>query len=90
MTAYFVDLDGVLVKPGTREFLPGARERLGELLARSDSAVFFFSCWAFTDDDVRWLYSHFPSAKGYIRKPLADAYVVIDDKLNCTECRTAL
>lgn len=89
--AYFIDLDGTLVPPGNpRGFIPGAKEMLDSLGADPDHHIFFFSCWAFTQDDVRWLLEQFPYAKGCIRKPLADEYVFIDDKLRVDLCDTQL
>jgi len=82
---FFIDLDGVLVKQGTQEFLPGA---LAGLQARAkDGEIWFFSCWAFTPRDMEFLHSlpGVPCA-GVIHKPLADEYVFIDDKLNTEAC----
>ena len=75
----FVDLDGTVVKQGTREELrPGIFDILR---ARSETQdVYFFSCWAFTPSDVAWLKETFPLSKGCITKPLADEYCFIDDK----------
>ena len=86
--AYFLDLDGVIVKPGTQEFLPGAKEKVTEL-ARS-GAVYFFSCWAFNQHDLNFLEREFPFAGGVIRKPFADEYVFVDDKLRVDLCGVAL
>lgn len=90
-TAYFIDLDGTLVPHGNpRAFLPGAKERIDAIGADPDNHVFFFSCWAFTPHDCAWLQNVCPYAKGFIRKPLADKYVFIDDKLDVAQCATAL
>lgn len=79
--AYFIDLDGTLVPHGNpRAFLPGAKERLTEILSHPDNHVYFFSCWAFTPQDQAWLQQNFPTARGFIRKPLADHYIFVDDK----------
>ncbi len=78
----FLDLDDTVVKQGTREELhPGITFDL----VRARTALFdvyFFSCWAFTQSDIDWLKEQFPLAKGFIRKPFADEYRFIDDKLN--------
>jgi hypothetical protein len=88
-TVAFIDLDDTIVKNGTREELkPGIFKYVRKLTEQWD--VYFFSCWAFTPDDQAWLRSQFPKAKGYIRKPFADEYVFIDDKLNIFESDTEL
>lgn len=86
---YFIDLDGVLVKQGTHELLPGALERLQELAKQGE--IWYFSSWAFTAPDQNFLRTlpGVPCA-GMIRKPLADEYVYIDDKLDVQACRTSL
>jgi hypothetical protein len=89
-TAYLIDIDDVLVRQGTREFLPGAEAALLKLTEDRTAGVFFFSCWAFTPDDVQWLTEKFPRAQGFIRKPLADRYVFIDDKLDLAASGTSL
>jgi hypothetical protein len=61
-TVCFLDIDGVIVKQGTRDFLPDARAKVTALCEIYQ--VYFFSCWAFTDDDRRWLAEMFPKAKG--------------------------
>ena len=88
--AYFIDLDGVLVRQGTQEFLFGAKDKLLKIFDNPDNTVFFFSCWAFNDNDIRFLKENFPYKWGIIQKPLADEYVYIDDKLNVLECKTGL
>ena len=89
MTAYFIDLDDVVTKKGTQDLLPGAKEALDKIAA-SGGAIFFFSCWAFDEKDVNFLARMFPYAHGYIRKPLADRYIYIDDKLDVALCATKL
>lgn len=89
MTAYFIDLDDVVTQKGTQNLLPGAKEALDKI-ATEGGAIFFFSCWAFDQKDLDFLKMTFPYAYGYIRKPLADSYVYIDDKLDVTKCGTAL
>lgn len=85
----FLDLDGVVVRQGTREeFGPGCFDAVRRLTRDND--VYFFSCWAFTTDDCTWLSSQFPNSRGVIRKPLADRYAYIDDKLSLEHCANAL
>jgi hypothetical protein len=87
-TVCFLDIDGVIVKQGTRDFLPDARAKVTALCEIYQ--VYFFSCWAFTDDDRRWLAEMFPKAKGCIPKPYAEHYFFIDDKLDLPACDTHL
>jgi len=89
MTVTFLDLDATVVKQGTREELsPGTFDKVRQLI--KDTQVYFFSCWAFNDSDMTWLFEQFPGAAGVIRKPLADKYVFIDDKLDLEKCAVAL
>lgn len=85
-TCYLIDLDGVMVEPGTHNLIPGAKERLDSIAADSDVEVWFFSCWAFSPRDLEFLKAQFPYARGYIRKPPAGMYVVVDDRLNRHLC----
>lgn len=88
---YFIDLDGTLVPHGNpRGFIPGAKEALDAIARDPDNQIYFFSCWAFTPHDCAWLQTVCPYAKGFIRKPLGDSYVFIDDKLAVKECATSL
>lgn len=89
MRIYFVDLDGVVVEQGTKSFLPGAHEKLKKLSHQGE--IYYFSCWAFTDEDIEWL-KNIPGVRmaGYIRKPLGEEYIYIDDKLNIVKCDTKL
>jgi len=89
VTAYFIDLDDVVTEKGTQRLLSGAKEAL-DRIAANGGAIFFFSCWAFDQNDVDFLRREFPYAFGYIRKPLADRYVYIDDKLDVAACGTSL
>lgn len=85
---YFVDLDGTVVYPGwPPQLMPGAQEMLKEL-AR-DGEVWFSSCWAFGEEQIAFLRT-LGVPFGCISKPLADEYVVIDDKLNPELSRTTL
>lgn len=80
----FLDLDDTVVKQGTREELrPGIFDLVRERTETQD--VYFFSCWAFNASDLDWLNEQFPGAKGFIQKPLADEYRLIDDKLDITQ-----
>ena len=80
----FLDLDDTVVKQGTREELrPGIFDLVRERTETQD--VYFFSCWAFNESDRNWLKEQFPLAKGCLRKPLADEYRFIDDKLNIAQ-----
>ena len=88
MKVIFLDLDGVVVVPGTQEFLPGAKEKV--LALCETGLVYFFSCWAFNEHDCRFLSENFPHAAGVIRKPYADLYSYIDDKLDLEACNTKL
>ena len=85
---YFIDLDGVIVKQGTQELLPGALEML-QAIHKLGGQIYYFSCWAFTDADMIFLESLVPF-QGIIRKPLADEYVYIDDKLRIDLCGTSV
>ena len=89
VTAYFIDLDDVVTVKGTQNLLPGAKAALDRIAAEG-GAIFFFSCWAFDKRDLDFLAREFPYAVGYIRRPLADSYVFIDDKLDVAKCGTAL
>lgn len=86
---YFIDLDDVVVKNGTQELLPDALARLQALSAKGE--IWYFSCWAFTARDQHFLNTlpGVPCA-GMIRKPHADQYVYIDDKLLVEECGVEL
>lgn len=86
---YFVDLDGVVVQPGTQQLLPGAKEALDKI-HQDGGQIFFFSCWAFNVSDLDFLHREFPYAQGAIRKPYADEYVFVDDKLRVDLCGVAL
>ena len=89
MTVYFIDLDDVVTKKGTQDLLPGAKEALDRIAAEGNM-IFFFSCWAFDQKDLDFLAQTFPYFRGYIRKPLADKYVFIDDKLDLSLCDVKL
>ena len=89
MTVYFIDLDDVVTQKGTQNLLPGAKEALDRIAAEG-GAIFFFSCWAFDEKDCDFLARTFPYLQGYIRKPLADKYVFIDDKLDVSLCSVKL
>ncbi len=80
-TIYFVDLDGTVIPHGDcRGIIPHSKARLDEIGANPDNHVWFYSCWAFTPQNMQFLQQTFPYAKGFIEKPLADKYVFIDDK----------
>ena len=84
---HLVDLDGVVVKPGTWGLLPGVHQRLRELVDSGD--IWFFSYWAFDELQMAFL-----RALGIpfevLHKPFADEYVYIDDKLNLSLSGTML
>ena len=80
---FFIDLDGVVVEQGTQNLLNGALESLQKLSTMGD--IYFFSSWAFNQRDIDFLAS-FNIPFGIIRKPTADEYVYIDDKLNISVC----
>lgn len=85
---YFVDLDGTVVAPSWPPvLLPGALEKLKALA--QDGEVWFFSCWALGEEQKAFLQG-LGIPFGFVPKPQADEYVVIDDKLNCQLTRTAL
>ena len=79
----FIDLDGVLVKQGTQELLPGALNRLKEI--SNSYEIWYFSSWAFNQSDISFLKS-LEVPFGIIQKPCADQYIYIDDKLDLREC----
>lgn len=81
---YFIDLDGVVVEQGTHKLLPNALEML-QYIHGIGGQIYYFSCWAFTDLDMKFLESLVPF-QGIIRKPLASEYVYIDDKLRVDLC----
>ena len=85
---YLIDLDGVVVQPGTHEFLNDKiASTLRDLSDKGD--IWFFSSWAFTEQDITFLRSlGFPF--GIIRKPTADEYIYIDDKLRIDLCQNRL
>ena len=83
----FIDLDGVLVNQGTQNFISDAKEKLQELAKEYE--IWFFSCWDFNESDVKFL-SSIGVSFGMIRKPLADQYIYIDDKLDVKNCATSL
>jgi hypothetical protein len=85
---YFVDLDGIIVHQGTHELLEGALKMLQKIY-ESGGRIYYFSCWAFTDNDMNFLKSLVPF-EGIIRKPLADEYVYIDDKLRVDLCSNSI
>lgn len=85
---YLVDLDGVVVRPGwPPELMPGAPEKLRAM--SRDGEVWFFSCWALGPEQIAFLKT-LGIPYGFIPKPLADEYIMIDDKLNCQLSRIAL
>lgn len=84
---YFVDLDGVIVIQGTHNLIDGALDFLKKIHGEG-GRIYYFSCWAFTETDIRFLESLVPF-EGIIRKPLADKYVYIDDKLEISECKNS-
>lgn len=88
LRVYFVDLDGVVVQQGTHKLLDGVLDKLKQIHA-SGGKIYYFSCWAFTEADMNFLHSLVPF-EGIIRKPLADEYVYIDDKLKVDLCKTEL
>lgn len=80
-TVYLIDLDGTTVPHGApRTVRPEARARLDALGANSDNQIYFFSCWCFSPQDIDFLIREFPYARGFIRKPLGDRYIFVDDK----------
>ena len=83
---YFIDLDGIIVKQGTQELLPGALEMLADIY-KSGGRIFYFSCWAFDEKDMNFLRSLVPF-EGIIGKPYAEEYVFIDDKLRVDLCKS--
>jgi hypothetical protein len=85
---YFVDLDGVLVHQGTHSLIDGALDHLLKI-HESGGIIYYFSCWAFTEVDMEFLQSLVPF-EGIIKKPLADEYVYIDDKLKLDLSSTGL
>lgn len=84
---YLIDLDGVIVEQGTQILLPNALEKLKVMSQRGE--IWFFSCWAFNERDLTFLCS-LGIPFGIIRKPFADEYVFIDDKLKISECNVSL
>lgn len=88
--AYFIDIDGVLVHGNPRTLMPGTQEKLNAIGADPENQVWFFSCWAFTASDQNWLMTRFPYARGFIRKPLAEEYVYVDDRLRVDLCSQTL
>ena len=88
-SVYFIDLDDVVTIKGTQVLLPGAKEFLDKI-AVDGGHIFFFSCWAFDQKDIDFLQRTFPYMAGCIRKPLADRYVYIDDKLDVMACNVKL
>lgn len=85
----FIDLDGVIVKPGTHELLPSAKIRLQKLHAEGYE-ICFFSCWGYNQDDLEFLASLGIASFICLNKPLADEYIFIDDRLNIEKCSKAL
>ena len=85
---YFVDLDGVLVSQGTHSLIDGSLDCLRKI-HESGGVIYYFSCWAFTEADMEFLRSLVPF-EGIIKKPLADEYVYIDDKLRVDLSGTSL
>ena len=85
---YFVDLDKVVVYPGwPPKLIPGALEKLQTL--SQDGRIWFFSCWALGEEQLAFLKT-LGIPFGFLPKPLADEYIVIDDKLNTQLSRTSL
>ena len=85
---YFVDLDGTIVYPGwPPKLMPGVLEKLQSM--SQDGEVWFFSCWAFGEEQIAFLRT-LGIPFGILPKPLADEYVVVDDKLNLQLCRKTL
>jgi predicted HAD superfamily phosphohydrolase YqeG len=74
-----IDVDHTMVKGGTTEFLPGVKERLKKIAQQGD-------IWLFTSCPMGPVLQTIikemgvPVA-GYIPKPLADEYVIFDDKV---------
>ena len=89
LRVYFLDLDGVVVEQGTHTLrgdsvLPALRD----LAARGQ--IWLFSSWAFTPEDINFLTSLNIPFAGIIRKPVADEYVYIDDRLLVNLCGGSL
>jgi hypothetical protein len=89
-TIYLVDLDATVVVPGTHHLMCGVKAKLDAIAARPGAEIWFFSCWAFTQEDLKFLKEQFPYHKGFIKKPFGNRYVMIDDKLEVGECAVAL
>lgn len=86
---YFVDLDGVIVLPGWPPIpIPGAVDKLLKLSEKGE--IWLFSCWGLAEAQIAFLNSLGVPFKGFIPKPLADEYVVIDDHLKIEECSVSL
>ncbi len=77
-----------MVEPGTKTLRPGAREQL-DLIRSRGHRIWYFSCWGMGPAEWEFLES-LGEYGGFIHKPYADRYMVIDDKLDVTGCRTAL
>lgn len=88
-SVYFIDLDDVVTVKGTQMLITGAKEALDRIAAEGGQ-IFFFSCWAFDQKDMDFLVRTFPYMAGCIRKPLADRYVYVDDKLDISACKVKL
>ena len=87
LRVYLVDLDGVVVVPGTKRLLPGVKEYLKEL--SKEGHIWFFSCWAFNREDLTFLES-LEVPFDILSKPYAEEYVYIDDKLLLDKCNISL
>lgn len=84
----FVDVDGVLFREGTDEWLPGALDYLRALNADKIRVVLFTSrapgTWLnrFAEEGVVLF--------GAIQKPLASGYFVVDDRLMIGRCASGI
>lgn len=87
----FVDCDDTLFVHGKNTFLPGAIDSLLAIQERGDRIVFFTARPLLAE----WLEPLADAGvdmkrAGYIHKPLADAYYVLDDKLDVARCDTKM
>lgn len=80
-----LDLDGVVFPNGSDEMLPNAKEGILKL-AEDGYDIYLFSCGA-NKCRVAQLTS-FVRIHGAIAKPLADEYLIVDDKINLLDSTT--
>lgn len=74
-----IDVDHTLVKGGTEDFYPGVKERLKKLAEQGD--IWLFTARPLGPKTKKLIDEMGVPVHGYIQKPVAHEYAIIDDKV---------